>query len=277
MSKKISNHLQVMLVIVLSIALLATPAMAGYASAKVLSEKFEDIGSGCAPCTEVANMIQVDPNLKFIFNGKDLKDSKLSDGKIVTEKEFTGRELAYITETALADKQVNALYQNLVERGFVLAKENVIATKITAEFNNSELGELEKIDNTIVNLHLVKNDTNETAIISFVSNKFGTGAAALAKNNDNSKNLLFYDSKADKIVASSSLNCWVCQQIVTLVKNWPQGVSCLIMCGSLCLVFVEYPPAMAACNIICNPVCRYVTKNPNTNAYEACLNLGYCP
>jgi len=276
MSKKISNHLQVMLMIVLSIALLATPAMAGYASAKVLSEKSEAISSGCAPCAEVANMIQDDPNLQFIFGGKDLKESQLSDGKIEDVKEFTGKELTHITETALADKQVNALYQNLVERGFALEKENVIAAKITAEFNNSKLGKREKIENTIVYLNLVKNNTNERAIIGFVSNKFGTGASALVRD-ENSQKLLFYDSEKDKIVASSSLNCWVCQQIVSLVKNWPQAVSCYVMCGTLCLVFVEYLPAMAACNLICNPVCRYVTQNPNTNAYEACQNLGYCP
>lgn len=277
MPKKISNRLQVLLVIVLSMVILVTPAMAGYASAKVLSQRIDDTGSGCAPCTEVANMIQSDPNLKFIFDGKDLKDSQLSDGKIVTVKEFTGKELAYITETALADKQVIALYQDLIKRGFVLEKENVIATETIAEFYNSELGKREKIENIIVNLNLSKNNTSETAIIGFVSNKFGTGAASLVKNNDGSKNLLFYDSKSDKIVLSASVYCWVCQQIVSLVKNWPQGVSCFIMCGSLCLVFVEFPAAMAACNVICNPVCRYVTQNPNTNAYEACLDLGYCP
>ncbi|OPX92172.1 MAG: hypothetical protein A4E52_00113 [Pelotomaculum sp. PtaB.Bin013] len=276
MLKKINNHFLVLLVIVLSISLLVTPAMAGYASAKVLSEKSEAISSGCAPCTEVANMIQDDPNLQFIFGGKDLKNSQLSDGKIEVVKEFTGKDLAHITEVGLADKQVTALYQNLVERGFALEKENVIAAKITAEFNNSKLGKREKIENTIVNLNLVKNNTNERAIISFVSNEFGTGASALVRD-ENSKKLLFYDSKEDKIVASSSINCWVCQRIVALVKNWPQAVSCWIMCGSLCLAFVEVPAAMAACNLICNPVCRYVTQNPNTNAYEACQNMGYCP
>ncbi|SFR18276.1 hypothetical protein [Desulfoscipio geothermicus] len=276
MLKKTNSHLLALLVIVLSTALLIMPAMVGYASVKVLSDNSEVTSSGCAPCAEVANMIQDDPNLKFIFDEKDSKDSQLSDGKIEKVKEITGKELSHIIETTLADEQVNALYQNLVKRGFVLLEENVNAAITTSEFNNSKLGKREKIENTIVNLDLVKNDTNEKAFISFVSNKFGTGAAALVKDG-NSQNLLVYNSKDNKIVASESLNCWVCQKIVTLVKNFPQAVSCYIMCGSICLVFVEYPPAMAVCNIICNPVCRYVTKNPNTNAYSACRNLGYCP
>lgn len=129
----------------------------------------------------------------------------------------------------------------------------MIATETIAEFYNSELGKREKIENIIVNLNLSKNNTSEIAIIGFVSNKFGTGAASLVKNNDGSKNLLFYDSKSDKIVLSASVYCWVCQQIVSLVKNWPQGVSCFIMCGSLCLVFVEVPAAMAACNVLRYP------------------------
>jgi len=139
-------------------------------------------------------IIQDDPNLKFIFNGKNLKDSQLSDGKIEAVKEFTGKDLTHIIETALADKQVNAIYENLAERGFVLEKENAIAAKTTAEFNNSKLGTREKIENTVVTLNLTRNNTNETAIIGFASNKFGTGAAALVKNDENSKNLLFYDS-----------------------------------------------------------------------------------
>ncbi|RYD01546.1 hypothetical protein N752_30050 [Desulforamulus aquiferis] len=275
MLKKIKNHLLLLLVIVLSTALLITPAMAGYASVKVLSENSEVTSSGCAPCTEVANMIQDDPNLKFIFDGKDIKDSQLSDGKIKDVKEITGKELTQITETTLADKHVNALYQDLIKRGFELSKENVIATKITAEFNNSKLNKHEKIENTIVNLSIVKDNSNETAFISFVSNKFGTGAAALV-NEENSQFLLLYNEK-DKLVVSASITCLVCQQLVTIVKNAPQAVSCSIMCATACLVFVEAPPAMGICNLICNPVCRYVTKNPNTGAYSACENLGYCP
>lgn len=275
MLKKTKKHWLVLLVVALSIALLIMPALAGYASAKVLSENSEVIGSGCAPCTNLVNMIQNDPNLKFLFGGKSLKDSQLTDGKIIAVKEFTGKELGYITDTALADEQVSALYKDLVKRGFLLTKENVVAAKTTAVFNNSELGKREKIENIIVYLYLV-NNKNEMSIIGFISNKFGTGASALV-NDGNSQNLLFYDSMNDKIVTSSILSCFVCQKIVTLVKNWPQAVSCWIMCGSLCLVFVEYPPAMVVCNIICNPVCRYVTQNPNTNAYAACQDMGYCP
>lgn len=264
--------------VMLSVLLLLVPAMAGYAASKVIAENTGVSDSHCIPYAEITRIIMSNPDLKALFAGKDPSKSHLGKGKVTQVQEFNGRALAQITETTLSDPQVTALYEELVKRGFVLTKEEVRAVKITAAFENETFAKNEEIATTTVMFPLI-DDRGKTATISFVSNKFGTGAAALFIE-DKTPTVMVYDGgKGRMVVPLFNLKCWVCEQVVRMICNWPQVVSCYIMCGSLCLVFIEMPPAMAICNLICNPICRYVTYTPQScyDANRTCRNLGYCP
>jgi len=201
------------LAVLMSIVVLATPAMAGFATAKVLSENLKANGSGCPPCAEIANTIMNHPQLKTLFGGKDPGKSQLGEGKIREVQELTGASLVRVTKSALADPQVKALGEELARRGYVLAEEEVEAATITAEFENTILGKKERVVTTIITLPLL-NDANETAMMSFVSNKFGTGAAAVVKE-DGTPAMMVYDLTRDQLVVVplGSLTCWVCKKL----------------------------------------------------------------
>ena len=161
---------------------------------------------------------------------------------------------------------------------------SIDALVITAKFKNKLTNKHETVDTTIVNMAFA-NNKQEVATIGYLSNKFGIGVAAIVKVDEEKSTLLIPSSTDEEVninsinIASGSLQCTVCQHIVKFINNLPTWGSCKVMCGLACLVFIEMPPVMLVCNLICNPVCKYLTENPSSgsNAYRACCDMGYCP
>jgi|GEM_PF-3917799 len=222
---------------------------------------------------------ELDKNLLDI----DLEKLKLTDPTVDEMIEIKDKLLTKLTEDIFNDQQFNVLYQELEAQGFTLIKEEITALNIIATYKNKLTQKNETFNTITATLPLI-NDKQEEAIISYVSNKFGVGCAAIIINPDKEKTtLLIPKAISDENITADMCDyfteCNICFEVAKKLLNLAQIISCQIACVGPCLFLSECPVALAVCGVICKATCQYLTRYPDTeaDARELCMNHGYCP
>jgi hypothetical protein len=179
--------------------------------------------SGLSMIVLVIGMILVTPVLACPPIPANASASSASFEKMSTD------EQKLMGAKALSDKNVSKLNEELINSGYT--SENVNITRVTGKTENNQ-----SITNTIVRINYKGVKKDDSAMIAYVSNQFGTGATA-AVVKDGNFFMLQNNAVTSKVqvVTTSSTNwkCPLCKQIYKSVCSMAGLYTCAVICDGV--------------------------------------------
>lgn len=264
MLRRLNVRWRAALVVVLSVLLIATPAMTGFTAAKVMGI------DGCPPCETLAAEVRNNPQLNRLIQRYQTPGMPLNEGKVQEVRELQGKTKQKILNEALAFNDVRKLRAELEKQGFKPSWQRVTTLQASTEFSG------QMVSTSITAIPFTNGD--ELAVITFVSNEYGKAAAATVKK-DGALTINTYDGAKDRVInIASTWTCVPCQIFVSIACDQLASFGCFKGCIWLCAKFAN-PIIVAACSGICFFICYTVGLNVACarGSTWVCTKVGLCP
>jgi len=264
MLRRLNVRWRAALVVMLSVLLIATPAMTGFTAAKVMSI------DGCPPCETFTTEVMNNPELKGLIQRYQTSGMPLNEGKVQEVRELQGKTKQKILNEALTFNDVRKLRAELEKQGFKPSWQRVTTLQASTELSG------QMVSTSITAIPFTNGD--ELAVITFVSNEYGKAAAATVKK-DGALTINIYDRAKDRVMnIASTWTCAACQVVVSWICDYFGTKLSYSGCVWLCLKSAN-PIIVAACTGICFFMV-YTLGSTLACTFSSgwiCAKVGLCP